>query len=257
MADAPGRDAGLVLGIDSCTDLLGLGLVERGAVVACATIDSRGAHSETLLPAVAALLERAGRGARAIALVGVTTGPGRFTSLRIGLATAQGLAYALDAPVVPVSALEALAVARGPAAAPVAAVLDGGGAGVFAGVYRVEGLAARAVVAPEFEDPDAFAARVKDALGALGGEAVGAGRAAPLAVAGTGAPRAAAALARAGVPCEPAPALEAGAAVARIALARSADAVDPEQLTPVYMRPTRAEERHAGSARVLDRFDAS
>ncbi len=251
MADTPGRDGGLVLGIDSCTDRLGLGLVERGAVVASATIDSRGAHSETLLPAIASILERAGRGARAIRLLGVTTGPGRFTSLRIGLATAQGLGFALDARVVPVSALEALAVARGPGEAPVAAALDGGAAGIFAGVYRVEALAARALLVAEFEEAAAFAARVKGALGSL------AAGGAPIAVVGTGSGRAAAALAAAGVPCEQTSGLEVGAAVARIAFARADGAVDPEDLSPVYMRPSRAEERHAGSARVLDRSDAS
>src|SRR5262245_56452896 len=93
--------SGLVLGIDSCTDSLGLGLLEAGRVLETAMVDSRGAHSETLLPTLAAMLERARRRAEEIVLLGVTTGPGRFTSLRIGLATAQGLAFGLGVPVVP------------------------------------------------------------------------------------------------------------------------------------------------------------
>jgi tRNA threonylcarbamoyladenosine biosynthesis protein TsaB len=242
---------GLVLGIDSCTDNLGLGLIEDGLVLETAMVDSRGAHSETLLPTLASMLGRANRRAEEIALVGVTTGPGRFTSLRIGLATAQGLAFGVGAPVVPVPALEALAIAAAAGAdaagAPVAAILDAGGAGVYAAAFHVEGLAARALLAPRLEDASAFAARARAEL-ALGGG--------PLFLAGSGSARAREALDAAGVPARPAPWSDLGAVVARLAVARSSEAIDPAELTPIYMRPTQAEERHAGSARILDRADA-
>ena len=52
-----------------------------------------------LLPAIETLLKEAGVGRREIGLIAVTIGPGSFTGVRVGLATARGLALALDVPV--------------------------------------------------------------------------------------------------------------------------------------------------------------
>ena len=67
------------------------------------------AHSAELLPALAGLLERAGTGWDEVTAIAVGVGPGTFTGLRIGVATARGLGQALGVPLHPVSSLEALA----------------------------------------------------------------------------------------------------------------------------------------------------
>ncbi|MEA2158286.1 MAG: tRNA threonylcarbamoyladenosine biosynthesis protein TsaB, partial [Solirubrobacteraceae bacterium] len=66
-------------------------------------------HSRELLPAVADVMERAGVGWADVDGVAVGVGPGTFTGLRIGVASARGLATAARLPVYPVSSLAALA----------------------------------------------------------------------------------------------------------------------------------------------------
>lgn len=81
----------------------------RGASVWHSRIAQRHGHAETLLPSLQALCGEAGVDLAAVALVACVTGPGSFTGLRVGLATAQGLGIALDCAVFGVSAFAALA----------------------------------------------------------------------------------------------------------------------------------------------------
>ncbi|HLM03439.1 MAG TPA: tRNA (adenosine(37)-N6)-threonylcarbamoyltransferase complex dimerization subunit type 1 TsaB [Pyrinomonadaceae bacterium] len=66
-------------------------------------------RSEDLLPIIAGLLERNRIHQKQIDLIGVSIGPGSFTGVRVGLATARGLALGIDCPCVGVSTLEILA----------------------------------------------------------------------------------------------------------------------------------------------------
>ena len=102
--------------------------------------------------------------------IGVTVGPGSFTGLRVGLAFAQGLAAALDRPVVGVSALDALA-ASATEATEVAALIDARRGQVYARFWR-DGVADGAAEALTL---DAAAARI-EAMGA-GAVLVGSGAA--------------------------------------------------------------------------------
>jgi tRNA threonylcarbamoyladenosine biosynthesis protein TsaB len=68
------------------------------------------AHASELMPAVAEVMERAGAGWRDLDAIAVGTGPGTFTGLRIGIATARALATAAELPLRPVSSLAALAL---------------------------------------------------------------------------------------------------------------------------------------------------
>jgi tRNA threonylcarbamoyladenosine biosynthesis protein TsaB len=99
------------------------------------------AHSRELLPMVEVLLSRAGGDWKAIESVAVGIGPGTFTGLRIGIATARALAQALGVEVRPVSSLAALAAGvadRHPAGAagrPIVPLIDARRRQVFAAVH--------------------------------------------------------------------------------------------------------------------------
>jgi tRNA threonylcarbamoyladenosine biosynthesis protein TsaB len=94
----------LILAFDTATDVATSALVDDGEV-----LGERASRAVTLLEDVDALLRRAGARPVQLEALVVGTGPGSFTSTRIGLATARGLALALDLPVAGVSTLDALA----------------------------------------------------------------------------------------------------------------------------------------------------
>jgi tRNA threonylcarbamoyladenosine biosynthesis protein TsaB len=96
----------LVLAFDTATDVATSALLEDGRVLGEGRSEPR-----ALLAAVDRLLDSAGATPGDLDVLVVGTGPGSFTSTRIGLATARGLALALELPVAGVSTLDALAAA--------------------------------------------------------------------------------------------------------------------------------------------------
>jgi len=98
--------------------------VARGAVVLARRFEimERG-QAEALVPMIADVLAEAGLGAEDIGLIVTTLGPGAFTGVRIGIATAQGLALARGVPVLGLTTLEAVAAANRPAG-PLLVVLE-------------------------------------------------------------------------------------------------------------------------------------
>jgi tRNA threonylcarbamoyladenosine biosynthesis protein TsaB len=102
------------------------------------TVQSGLNHARTLLPWIERLLEDAAIEPRRLDLLVCSTGPGSFTGLRIGLATARGLAHAIGCPVVGVSTLDALAWRYRDCAAVVVPVVDARKGRSYAACYRGE-----------------------------------------------------------------------------------------------------------------------
>jgi tRNA threonylcarbamoyladenosine biosynthesis protein TsaB len=103
----------LILAFDTATDIATSALVSDGEV-----LGERTSRAVTVLEDIDALLRQAGAHTRELGGIAVGIGPGSFTGIRIGLATARGLALALNVPVAGVSTLDALA-AGAPGAVPV------------------------------------------------------------------------------------------------------------------------------------------
>jgi tRNA threonylcarbamoyladenosine biosynthesis protein TsaB len=98
-----------VLSFDTCTLIGSAAVVIDGEPVAELSALVRATHGETLLPHLERVLGAAGLGLSDIDLFAVGIGPGSFTGVRIGLATAKGLALAEGKPLVGVSSLRSLA----------------------------------------------------------------------------------------------------------------------------------------------------
>lgn len=129
----------LFLGIDTSTPRGGIALVGGGVVRAEINFDGFVSPSRRLLASIHFVLDTTRVRLADLAGVAVTVGPGSFTGIRVGLATARGLALATGLPVVGVSTLAALAAAAGGSADQVAAWLDAGRGEVYAGSYRRAG----------------------------------------------------------------------------------------------------------------------
>lgn len=114
------------------------------------------AHAIELMPAVAEVMERAGLTWDGLEAIAVGVGPGAFTGLRIGVATARALAHATELPLRPVSSLEALAA--GIEADERLAVIDAKRGEVFGLLDRPGGAAWE----PEAMRADALAERVRE-----------------------------------------------------------------------------------------------
>jgi tRNA threonylcarbamoyladenosine biosynthesis protein TsaB len=108
-----------------------------------------GRASEDLLPAVARALGQAGEELAGCERIAVCAGPGSFTGVRVGLATAWGIGRALGIPVEPVSTLEAVAEAARPLGARrVAAFLDAGRGELVGAIFDLSDERARPLDAP-------------------------------------------------------------------------------------------------------------
>ena len=124
----------------------------------------RPGHVARLLPLIASALDDAGAGWDSLERIAVGTGPGTFTGLRIGIATARALAIAAGVPLVGVSTLRSLACAAGPRVSGggdrvVLAIIDARRHEVFVAGWRGSGV--EPVLEPTALGADALAGRVR------------------------------------------------------------------------------------------------
>ena len=116
----------MLLAVDTSTTWIGLSLYDGVRVLGEMTWQSKNHHTVELTPGVHELLDRCGLRTTDLQALGVATGPGSFTSLRIGLALVKGMALALRIPVVGVPTLDILVAAQPVRDIQLAALLQAG-----------------------------------------------------------------------------------------------------------------------------------
>lgn len=128
-----------ILAIDSSSVAGSVALLEDGEIKSeYITLDKR-THSETLLPLIDKLKGDAGLDLSSLDAIAITGGPGSYTGLRIGGATAKGLGLALDKPIVNVPTMEALAYNVVGSDVLVCPMMDARKNRVFTGLYKFDG----------------------------------------------------------------------------------------------------------------------
>jgi tRNA threonylcarbamoyladenosine biosynthesis protein TsaB len=124
-----------LLAIETATECCSVALLAGDRLIARSEFAPR-RHAELLLPMCDQVLAEAGLARAAIDALAVGRGPGAFTGVRLAVSAAQGIALALDVPVVPVSTLAALALQAPDDEANVLAVIDARMGEIYAGLYR-------------------------------------------------------------------------------------------------------------------------
>ncbi|HSB42455.1 MAG TPA: tRNA (adenosine(37)-N6)-threonylcarbamoyltransferase complex dimerization subunit type 1 TsaB [Methylomirabilota bacterium] len=225
-----------LLALETATLAGGAALLDGGRLVGESRLNIALTHSERLMAVVDRLLQDCGWAVADLQALAVSVGPGSFTGLRVGAATAKGLALALEIPVAPVPTLDALAAMLPFAEAPVCPLLDARKGEVYCSLYRWTGVA----MAREWEylalPPAAAAARL----------------APPVIVLGDGVAACRPYLARLGAgvqEADPVHSIPSPAVVGALghAILAAGGGIPAERLQPLYLRPSEAElrARHA------------
>jgi tRNA threonylcarbamoyladenosine biosynthesis protein TsaB len=141
----------LILALDTTTRAGSTAVLRDGAVLAELSGDPALTHGQRLPGELMRVLEQADVGIEDVDLFAVAAGPGSFTGLRVGIATVQGLAMARSRRVVPVSTLDALALAATNPDRRIAAWMDAQRGEVSAALYAPDGR--DALIGPQSSTP--------------------------------------------------------------------------------------------------------
>ena len=129
----------LVLAVDATTTRQSVALVREGQVLADVRLASKTALSRRLMPAIDFMLATLDIRPLEVDAYAVTTGPGSFTGVRVGLSTVQGLALAAGKVVIGLSGLDVLAARARGEGAPIVPLVESERGEVYAGVFDAMG----------------------------------------------------------------------------------------------------------------------
>jgi tRNA threonylcarbamoyladenosine biosynthesis protein TsaB len=126
----------MLLAVDTSTQWIGLALLHDDMILSETIWQTRSHHSVELAPAIDQLMKRSGVQMKELEVLAVASGPGSFTSLRIGMAAVKGIALALHIPVISIPTLDVLAAGVPVQDMQLAAVLQAGRGRLAVGWYK-------------------------------------------------------------------------------------------------------------------------
>ena len=144
----------LILGIETATERVSVAIGGHEGVIGLFEVTKGRRHAETLVPAIDFTLRQAGIDLDEISVVAVDVGPGLFTGMRVGLASATALAQALRIPMIGISSLDLLAFTQQHADKIVVPVIDARKSEVFYAMYRPVPGGVQRVVEPQVGSVD-------------------------------------------------------------------------------------------------------
>lgn len=125
-----------ILAIDSSGLVATVALVEDDNLIAEYTIHHKKTHSQTLMPMLSEIKNMTELDLESVDAIAVAKGPGSFTGLRIGAATAKGLAMGLNKPIIEVPTLEGMAYQMYGTSAAICPIMDARRNQVYTGLYQ-------------------------------------------------------------------------------------------------------------------------
>lgn len=127
-----------ILGIESSSLVASVAVVTDDILTAEYTVNFKKTHSQTLLPMIDEMLKLLEIGPETVDAIAVAGGPGSFTGLRIGSATAKGLGLALNKPLIHIPTVDAMAYNMYSSSALICPIMDARRSQVYTGLYHFE-----------------------------------------------------------------------------------------------------------------------
>lgn len=161
----------LILSIETSTSACSVALHENGQLIGTQMLTKEGSHSIKLTVLIDQLLENCAVQMRDLSAIAVSNGPGSYTGLRIGLATAKGLCFGLDIPLIALPTLQILAKAYQGTTSPSIALLpmlDARRMEVYSAIYQSDNFAELDSLKPVVLEENSYAGLADKEIFAFG-----------------------------------------------------------------------------------------
>jgi tRNA threonylcarbamoyladenosine biosynthesis protein TsaB len=154
----------MILVIETAVEHVGVAIGDYTGLRAHSMLASDRRHAESLTPMIEFVLSQASITVNELSAIAVDVGPGLFTGMRVGMAAAQSMAWALEIPVVPLCSLDVLAMNANFSDGVVAASLDARRGEVYWALYRMHGVSGdpQRLTEPVVATPEDMAVHLAD-----------------------------------------------------------------------------------------------
>lgn len=139
-----------IVAIDSSGLVASVAILDENVIIAEYTTNFKKTHSQTLLPMLDVIKEMTELDLNTVDAIAVAAGPGSFTGLRIGSATAKGLGLALNKPIIPVPTVDALSYNCWGISDVICPIMDARRNQVYTGFYTFDEHNEHVVIKPQF-----------------------------------------------------------------------------------------------------------